>query len=121
MGLVREPGDVADLDQQPCGSGGSDAVQAQQARSGVPYELGVQAAQEFGSITALQGATSAQRALRWLIDQPGITTVIPGASSPAQATKNAQAADQASLSPVQLEKVTALYNDKIRGHVHARW
>lgn len=89
--------------------------------AGVPYELGVQAAQEFGGITALEGATSAQRALRWLIDQPGITTVIPGASTPAQAAKNAQAALQAPLSPVQMEKVTALYNDVVRPHVHARW
>jgi hypothetical protein len=34
VGLVREPGDVTDLDQQPGGTGGSDAVQVQQARSG---------------------------------------------------------------------------------------
>ena len=33
VGLVREPGDVADLDQQPRGPGGSDAVQVQQAWS----------------------------------------------------------------------------------------
>ena len=34
MGLVREPGDVADLDQQPSCAGGSDAVQAEQTGAG---------------------------------------------------------------------------------------
>lgn len=40
MGLGREAGDVTDLDQQPCGTGGSDAVQVQQAGAGLLDQLG---------------------------------------------------------------------------------
>ncbi len=89
--------------------------------AGVPYEVGVEAAQEFGNAVALRGATSAQRALRWIIDQPGVTTVIPGASTPAQVLSNVGAADTPALSERQLEGVKALYNAKIRQHVHPRW
>ena len=46
--------------------------------SGVDYEAGVDAAQEFAAL-APPGATPAQTALRWVIQQPGVTTVIPGA------------------------------------------
>src|SRR5690349_1125416 len=44
------------------------------------------------------GATMAQFALRWIIDQPGLTVVIPGARNPEQARANAAAADLAPLS-----------------------
>ena len=40
VGLVREPGDVADLDQQPGGAGGADAVQVEQTGAGGFDQLG---------------------------------------------------------------------------------
>ena len=39
-----------------------------------------------------EGMTMAQFALRWVIDQPGVSVVIPGARSPEQARANAAAA-----------------------------
>ena len=39
VGLVRETGDVADLDQQPGRAGGSDAGQVEQAGAGRGEEL----------------------------------------------------------------------------------
>src|SRR5579863_3141707 len=51
--------------------------------SGVGFEAGVDAAAEFAQITRdlPGGGTTAQWALRWAIQQPGVTTVIPGARS----------------------------------------
>jgi hypothetical protein len=40
VGLVREAGDVADLDEYPSGAGGSDAVEVQQGRAGGFDQLG---------------------------------------------------------------------------------
>jgi hypothetical protein len=40
VGLVREPGDVADLDQESGGAGGPDAVEVQQPGAGGGDELG---------------------------------------------------------------------------------
>ncbi|HQY34078.1 aldo/keto reductase [Actinotalea sp.] len=88
--------------------------------AGVPYDVGVAAAQEVARFTPA-GATTAQLALRWIIDQPGVTTVIPGASRPEQALANAGAAALAPLDDAVLDALRAVYDARIRGHVHARW
>jgi aryl-alcohol dehydrogenase-like predicted oxidoreductase len=49
--------------------------------AGVPYEVGMQAARELSELVD-DGGTLAQFALRWVIDQPGVSTVIPGAPQP---------------------------------------
>jgi aryl-alcohol dehydrogenase-like predicted oxidoreductase len=48
--------------------------------SGVPYDVGVRAAREVAALTP-EGATTAQFALRWILDQPGSRR-----SSPVRAT-----------------------------------
>ena len=88
--------------------------------SGVPYDVGVAAAQEVKAFVP-DGATTAQLALRWIVDQPGVTTVIPGASRPDQARANAAAADLAPLDAEQLEGLRRIYDERIREHVHGRW
>src|SRR5690606_10072823 len=88
--------------------------------AGVPYEVGVAAAREVAALTP-GGATTAQLALRWVIDQPGVSTVIPGASRPEQARANAAAAGLAPLSAEQLAALERIYDEQIREHVHARW
>ena len=50
--------------------------------SGVDYETGVAAATEFSRLVAEhlgRDVTPAQAALAWVVQQPGVTTVIPGA------------------------------------------
>ena len=88
--------------------------------SGVDYATGVEAAVAFADL-APEGATPAQTALRWLIQQRGVTTVIPGARGPEQARANAAAADLAPLPEATLAAVRDLYDDRIRGQVHHRW
>jgi aryl-alcohol dehydrogenase-like predicted oxidoreductase len=56
--------------------------------SGVDYATGVEAAAEFSAL-APEGVTPAAAALRWIVQQDGVTTVIPGARSPEQARANA--------------------------------
>lgn len=91
--------------------------------AGVPYGVGVETAAKFVDVVAAQGldATPAQRALRWIIDQPGVTTVIPGARNSDQARANAAAGTQAPLDTATSSAVEALYNDFIKEHVHAKW
>ena len=66
-------------------------------------------------------ATMAQFALRWIVDQPGVTVVIPGARNPDQARANAAAADLAPLPADSLAVVRAVYDELIRPQVHDRW
>ncbi|GAA1838351.1 aldo/keto reductase [Luedemannella flava] len=87
--------------------------------SGVPFEVGLDAVRRLAA--ASPGPTLAQVALRWILDQDGVSVVIPGARNPAQATANAAAAD---LPPTDAEfrsTVTATYRELIAPHVHHRW
>jgi aryl-alcohol dehydrogenase-like predicted oxidoreductase len=88
--------------------------------AGVPYEVGVAAAKELSRLVD-PGTTPAQFALRWVIDQPGVSTVIPGGRSAEQVRQNVSAAALAPLRPDQLEGVAEIYERLIREHVHARW
>jgi aryl-alcohol dehydrogenase-like predicted oxidoreductase len=117
--------------------------------SGVDYESGVQAAAEFAAIVSAPGAygrqpdpaspapapstqattaqattaqaTTAQAALRWVVQQPGVTTVIPGARNPAQARQNAGAAALPPLSGEACDRIADLYDKYFREQVHNRW
>jgi aryl-alcohol dehydrogenase-like predicted oxidoreductase len=88
--------------------------------SGVPYEVGLEAVRELEKLLA-EGATLAQFALRWAIDQSGVSTVIPGARSAEQVRQNVSAADLPPLSAEQLDGVRAVYDGLLREHVHERW
>ena len=97
-----------------------EAFDAGETFSGVDYGTGVEAAREFAALVP-EGATPAQAALRWVIQQPGVSTVIPGARNPAQVAQNAAAAGLAPLSDAQLAAIAELYDRRIRAQVHDRW
>ncbi|WP_405696855.1 aldo/keto reductase [Streptomyces sp. NBC_01185] len=88
--------------------------------SGIDYATGVAAAAEFAGFTP-EGATPAGTALRWIIQQPGVTSVIPGARSVDQARSNAEAAALPPLPQSTLDAVRDLYDRRIRAEVHPRW
>ncbi|WP_019136119.1 aldo/keto reductase [Cellulomonas massiliensis] len=88
--------------------------------AGVPFEVGVAAAREVAQLPPA-GVTTAQLALRWVVDQPGVSVVIPGARNPEQARANAAAADVAPLDDVRLSALERIYDERIREHVHDRW
>ncbi|MBN1097397.1 aldo/keto reductase [Blastococcus sp. TML/C7B] len=87
--------------------------------AGVPFDVGVAAARE---VAAIAGDTdTAAFALRWVIDQPGVTAVIPGARNVAQVRGNVAAAALPPLTATQLADLERLYDERIRAHVHDRW
>jgi aryl-alcohol dehydrogenase-like predicted oxidoreductase len=88
--------------------------------SGIDFETGVDAAREFAAL-ALPGGTAAQTALRWVVQQPGVTTVIPGARNPDQARQNSAAADLPPLGQRSLDAIEDLYDKNFRAQVHSRW
>ena len=87
--------------------------------SGVPFEVGVPAARNVSALA--EGSTTAQLALRWILDQPGVSTIIPGARNASQVKGNAGAAELHPLSPGVLDALREIYDDEIREHVHERW
>jgi aryl-alcohol dehydrogenase-like predicted oxidoreductase len=97
-----------------------DAFDVGETFSGVPFEVGVKAARELSELVD-EGSTLAQFALRWVIDQPGVSTVIPGARNAEQVTQNVAAAEREPLRAAQLDGVRDVYDRLIREHVHDRW
>ncbi|WP_394617212.1 aldo/keto reductase [Lentzea sp. JNUCC 0626] len=67
------------------------------------------------------GATMVQFALRWIIDQPGVSVVIPGTRNPEQARGNAAAAELSPLTGNALATVRAVYDELIAPQVADRW
>lgn len=91
--------------------------------AGVDYATGVEAAQEFSALVSSTGldVTPAQAAIAWIWQQPGVSTVIPGARNVDQARANAAAGLVGELPADFLEGVRDLYDRRVREQVHARW
>jgi aryl-alcohol dehydrogenase-like predicted oxidoreductase len=92
--------------------------------SGVDYETGVRAAREFAELVGRclpDDVTPAQAAIAWVVQQPGVTTVIPGARNATQARANAEAGRLGALDPEFLRGVRQIYDERIRATVHGRW
>ena len=92
--------------------------------SGVDYETGLQAAKEFATLViehGPEGATPAQVAIAWAAQQPGVTTVIPGARNVDQARSNAAAGSLPALSSELLAGVRQIYDTHLRDAIHPRW
>jgi aryl-alcohol dehydrogenase-like predicted oxidoreductase len=88
--------------------------------AGVPYDVGLAAVRELAHVVP-EGETMAQFALRWIIDQPGLSVVIPGARNTGQAQGNAAAAGVSPLTDDQRAVVRDVYDRLVRPHVHHRW
>ncbi len=92
--------------------------------SGVAWETGLAAAQEFGALVrehGPEGATAAQAAIAWVAQLDGVSTVIPGARSADQARANAAAGALPALTGALHEGVRRIYDERIRAEVHGRW
>jgi aryl-alcohol dehydrogenase-like predicted oxidoreductase len=92
--------------------------------SGVDYATGVEAAREFSALVSSSGLsdiTPAQAAIAWIWQQPGVSTVIPGARNVSQASSNAAAGLVGELPASFVDGVRDLYDRRIREQVHGRW
>ena len=87
--------------------------------SGVPYDLGIEAADELKAIFKTDDL--APIAIRWILMHEAVSVVIPGASRASQLIENVKAAELPPLSDEQMKAVTALYDDKLRAIIHPQW
>ncbi len=88
--------------------------------SGVDFTTGLEAVRRLRPAVP-DGVTMAQFALRWLLDHPAVTVVIPGARNAGQAQGNAAAAALPPLPEAAHATVREVYDELIRPQVHDRW
>ncbi|WP_433208006.1 aldo/keto reductase [Dactylosporangium sp. CS-047395] len=88
--------------------------------SGVDYDTGLAAVRRLAALKPAD-ATMSQFALRWIIDHPAVSVVIPGARNGAQARGNAEAAALAPLPEQTHAAVAEVYDELVRKSVHERW
>jgi aryl-alcohol dehydrogenase-like predicted oxidoreductase len=86
--------------------------------SGIDFIEGVKLAAQIKNL--LPDERMAQWAIRWILDHPEVTTVIPGASKVAQVHSNVEASALPNLPQETHDALRKLYDeeivDKIRGH-----
>lgn len=88
--------------------------------SGIPFEVGLDAVEKLRAIVP-ENLSMAQTALRWVLDHPAVSTVIPGASRLQQLEDNVLVSDQPPLSPEAHRRIEAIYRDMIYPYAHLRW
>jgi aryl-alcohol dehydrogenase-like predicted oxidoreductase len=88
--------------------------------SGVDFDKGLEAVEELRSLVPA-GTTMAQMALRWILMFDAVTCAVPGAKRPAQVEETLKAADLPPLSKLTMDKISEIYDRRIRADVHALW
>jgi len=88
--------------------------------AGVPYDVALEAVDRIRSLVP-QGVTMAQFALRWILMNQGVTTVIPGAKNAQQAQANCAASEVPALTESAMASLRAIYLETIAPFVHHRW
>lgn len=84
--------------------------------SGIPFETALDLVEPLRE-RAPAGMSLAQLAMRWLLDQPAVSTVITGASRPEQAVANAAVSDLPPLPAGLHEWLAAYYRDRVRPQI----
>lgn len=87
--------------------------------SGIEFSKGVKLAKELGAL--LPPGPMAQWALRWILDHPGVTTIIPGASSVEQVLSNVRSSGLSHLSPEVHRQLRGIYEQQIRKMIRGHY
>jgi len=88
--------------------------------AGVPYDVGLKAAEEIRPLVP-KGTAMAAFALRWILMNDAVTTVIPGARNADQAKGNAAAGDLPPIEEKTMAALAELYQRRIAPEVDQRW
>lgn len=97
-----------------------DAFDVGETFAGVDYQTGLDAVAQLEDLVP-ENMTMAQFALRWILDFDAVSTVIPGAKNPKQATENAAASELPALSDRTMQRTREIYDKYVREQVHQRW
>ena len=88
--------------------------------SGVDLEVAFDAVEQIRRHLPA-GVSMAAFAMRWILQYPEVSCVIPGARNELQAAENARASDLPPLTAEQMDTLKRIYEENIAPLVHQRW
>lgn len=88
--------------------------------AGIPFAKGVELVDTIKPWVP-EGLTMAQMAMRWILDHPAVTTIIPGASRPQQAMENARVSDLEPLPRELHDKLRDFYRQQVAQHIRGAY
>lgn len=84
--------------------------------AGLPFTKGVELARELAWIAEGRGSM-AQASMRWILDNPDITCIIPGFKNERQVEDNLGTTQVPSFGPEELERLHAFYQEQVKAHI----
>ena len=84
--------------------------------AGLGFENGLELIEKLRTLLP-SGYTMAEMALRWILDFPAVTTIIPGARNPQQTLLNAKPSGMRPLSEQSHEKLRRFYQEQVASFV----
>lgn len=84
--------------------------------AGIPFAKGVEITEALRALVPA-GVPMAEFAMRWILDFPAVSTVIPGASRPEQAKQNVAAGARPKLSPELHAQLAKFYAEQVAAHI----
>lgn len=87
---------------------------------GIPFHKGLDLVETLQTILPNDPPLATQ-AIRWILDHPAVTTVIPGASSPQQVVQNVYPSSLSPLPAGKHEELAAFYRDQVLSHVRGQY
>lgn len=96
-----------------------ESFNAGETFSGIDFKEGVKLSEQIK--TMLPDERMAQWAIRWILDHPEVTTVIPGASKISQVNSNVEASTLAPLSADVHQQLRMLYDEQIKAQIRGHY
>ncbi len=88
--------------------------------AGVPYDVALEVVEDIRKLVPAN-ASMAEFALRWILMENAVSTVIPGARNAAQAQANSRASALPALPAETMDALRELYVKRIAQYVHHSW
>lgn len=84
--------------------------------AGLGFQKGVELADQLKWIADGRGSM-AEASLRWILDHPDVTTIIPGFKNTKQVRQNLQALHTPSFSKEEQERINDFYHNEVKQHI----
>ena len=96
-----------------------DAFNVGETFGGLTFTQGLELVEQLRPMLPA-GVSMAQAAMRWILDHPEVSVVIPGASRPAQARENAAVSELPPLSAELHQQLAEFFKESVAPHIRGK-